>query len=242
MNGLPTVRIDDILVHPRDNDLIVGTHGRSIYIMDDITALQQMTDASTTSTDAIVFDIRPAVAWVSDIQKAILAAGAKLFRGQNPPQGSAISYWLKSEPAGDVRITISDVTGRDVRVINGTKHVGLNRVQWDLRATPAGGRGRGQGAGGPAAGAEPAAAGRGQQPAGQQPAGQQPPAQGRAGAPGEPAPAAGGEATAAGGRGGRGGFAAPAVAPGTYLVKVTVGDKVIGTKTIVVEPDTTFMQ
>ncbi len=37
MNGLPTVRIDDILVHPRDNDLIVGTHGRSIYIMDDIT-------------------------------------------------------------------------------------------------------------------------------------------------------------------------------------------------------------
>ena len=43
MNGLPTVRIDDILVHPRDNDLIVGTHGRSIWIIDDITALQQMT-------------------------------------------------------------------------------------------------------------------------------------------------------------------------------------------------------
>ena len=37
MNGLPTVRIDDILVHPRDNDLIVGTHGRSIWIIDDIT-------------------------------------------------------------------------------------------------------------------------------------------------------------------------------------------------------------
>ena len=46
MNGLPTVRIDDILVHPRDNDLILGTHGRSIYIMDDITALQQMTDGA----------------------------------------------------------------------------------------------------------------------------------------------------------------------------------------------------
>ena len=49
MNGLPTVRVDDILVHPRDNDLIVGTHGRSIWIIDDITALQQLT--SETQSD-----------------------------------------------------------------------------------------------------------------------------------------------------------------------------------------------
>ena len=47
MNGLPTVRIDDILVHPRDNDLIVGTHGRSIWIIDDITPLQQLSDEVT---------------------------------------------------------------------------------------------------------------------------------------------------------------------------------------------------
>ena len=57
MTGLPTVRIDDILVHPRDNDLIVGTHGRSIWIIDDITALQQLTDEAqkgerTSSTSA----------------------------------------------------------------------------------------------------------------------------------------------------------------------------------------------
>ena len=69
MNGLPTVRIDDILVHPRDNDLIVGTHGRSIYIMDDITALQQMTVARHATAEDVLFDIRPAVAWVTDIQK-----------------------------------------------------------------------------------------------------------------------------------------------------------------------------
>ena len=212
MNGLPTVRIDDILVHPRDNDLILGTHGRSIYIMDDITALQQMTDTATASADAILFDIRPAVAWVSDIQKAILVEGAKFFRGQNPAQGSAISYWLKSEAAGDVRITISDVTGREIRTITGTKNAGLNRVQWDLRAT--GGRGRGQGGGAPqaAAGVPPVA------PVGQpQPAAEDRP-------------------------GGRGGFGGPAVAPGAYLVKLMVGDKVIGQKTIVVEADATFMQ
>jgi photosystem II stability/assembly factor-like uncharacterized protein len=230
MNGLPTVRIDDILVHPRDNDLILGTHGRSLYIMDDITALQQMTDTATASADAVLFDIRPAVAWVSDIQKAILAEGAKFFRGQNPAQGSAISYWLKADAGADVRITISDVTGREVRTIMGTKNAGLNRVQWDLRATGAGGRGRGQGGGAqPAAGAPPTA-----QP---QPA--------AAGVPTGPAPAAAvglppGAAPAA--AGGRGGFGGPAVAPGTYLVKVAIGDKLIGQKTILVEADTTFMQ
>ena len=68
MQGLPTVRIDDLIMHPRDDDLIVGTHGRSIWIMDDISALEQMTDATMT-TDAALFDVRPAVAWMTDIQK-----------------------------------------------------------------------------------------------------------------------------------------------------------------------------
>ena len=156
MAGLPTVRIDDVIVHPRDNDLILGTHGRSIYIMDDVTALQQLTDA-TMSTDAVLLDIRPAVAWTNDTQKAITVGGAKHFRGANPARGSAISYWLKSEAAGDVRISITDVTGREVRSIAGTKTAGLNRVQWDLGTTPGSGRGRGQ---------QPAQAGQPATPAG----------------------------------------------------------------------------
>ncbi len=222
MNGLPTVRIDDVLVHARDNDLILGTHGRSIYIMDDISALQQLTDTTTTNADAVLFDIRPAIAWVTDIRKAITAEGAKFFRGQNPAQGSAISYWLKSEPAGDVRIAISDVTGREIRSLPGTRNAGLNRVQWDLRAgAPAGGRGTGRGQ------------------AAQEPA-QQPPAAGQ-----EALPARGAAPQAAGGGTGRGGgrgfFAAPAVAPGSYLVKLSIGDRVVAQKTILVEADT-FMQ
>jgi photosystem II stability/assembly factor-like uncharacterized protein len=235
MNGLPTVRIDDILVHPRDNDLILGTHGRSLFIMDDVTALQQMTDTTTANADAVLFDIRPAVAWVTDVQKSILVEGAKFFRGQNPPQGSAISYWLKSGATGDVRITISDINGRDIRTLIGTKNAGLNRVQWDLRATGAAGRGRGQPA---APGTPPAEAGA---PAAQQPpaAPQQEAARGRGAAPATGTQAGGG---GAGGGRGRGGFAGPMVAPGSYLVKVMVGDKLIGQKTVVVEPDTTFMQ
>ena len=177
----------------------------------------------------------------------LLVEGAKVFRGQNPARGSAISYWLKSAPAGAVKISVADVTGREIRTIEGTKNAGLNRVQWDLTPTPPAGRGRGAGA--PAAAAPPA----GGAAAATAPAGA-PPAAGTQ-APGAPAaPAAAGGAAPAGataaaqgrqggggGGGGRGGFVQP-VAPGTYLVKLMVGDKVVAQKTVVVEADTTFMQ
>ena len=149
MNGLPTVRIDDILVHPRENDLIVGTHGRSIWIIDDITPLQQLTDA-VLAGDAHVFDVRANVLWLNDIMLARGAGGAKHFRGENPPDGSAISYYLKSAPQGDVKIVITDVAGRTIRELAGTANAGINRVQWDFGATPpqmAAGRGGGGGGG-----------------------------------------------------------------------------------------------
>jgi len=148
MTGLPSVRVDDVLVHPRDNDLVLGTHGRSIWIIDDLTPLQQMTDA-VTSTDVHLFDVRPATAWLNDITKANGLSADKHFRGQNPQGGTAISYYLKSAPSGDVKITISDATGRVVREMDGTKDAGLNRVQWNLGPTPPlGGRGFGGGRGG----------------------------------------------------------------------------------------------
>ena len=149
MNGLPTVRIDDILVHPRDNDLIVGTHGRSIYIIDDITPLQQLSDA-VTSADVHLFDVRGATRWVEDTMLARGLGAAKHFRAPNPPAGTAISYYLNSAlpaPAGGgapVRITISDLRGTVVRELNGTNEAGINRVQWNLAPNPPpGGQGRG---------------------------------------------------------------------------------------------------
>ena len=144
MNGLPTVRIDDILVHPRDNDLIVGTHGRSIYIIDDITPLQQLSDA-VLSTDAHLFDIRPATRWVEDTMLSRGLGGAKHFRVANPAGGTAISYYLKSPGSGDVKITISDARGTVVRELNGTNEAGINRVVWNLAPNPPPGGGPGRG-------------------------------------------------------------------------------------------------
>jgi hypothetical protein len=57
ISGMPILRIDDILVHPRDNDLIIGTHGRGIYILDDISALQQMTQ-KVMDSDVTLFEVR----------------------------------------------------------------------------------------------------------------------------------------------------------------------------------------
>ena len=255
MQGLPTVRIDDIIIHPRERDLIAGTHGRSIYILDDISALEQMSD-TTMQADAHVFDVRPATAWLNDIQKAITVGGAKHFRGQNADQGTAISYWLKGN-ANDVKVTVTDITGREVRVIDGPKTAGLNRVRWDLRAgAPQQGRG-GRGFGGGTGQAEqPAATAPATQPAATNPPAT-PPATGQQGAAREdrpatttapqgrgtqpstaqpPAPAQAAPQGGGGGRG-RGGFGGPALPAGPYLVKVTVDGKVIGQKTVMIEAD-----
>jgi hypothetical protein len=169
MTGLPTVRIDDLLIHPRDNDLIVGTHGRGIWICDDISALQQMNE-KTLAADVHLFDIRTGMLWNNDITMSRFIGGQKLFRGENAPTGTALSYYLKTAPTGDVKITISDITGKVVRTVTATKAAGLNRVQWNLRGDAPLGLGRGGRFGGgapPSAGTPPAAtptAGQGGQP------------------------------------------------------------------------------
>jgi hypothetical protein len=136
MSGLPMLRIDDILVHPRDNDLVVGTHARGIFILDDITPLQQLSRSKVLDKDAFLFDVRPATQWMNDARLGRYAGGAKNFRGANPAAGTAISYYLKDAPSGDVKISISDYTGKVVRNIVGTKDIGINRMQWNMRGDP----------------------------------------------------------------------------------------------------------
>jgi photosystem II stability/assembly factor-like uncharacterized protein len=150
MNNYPTVRTDDILVHPRDGDLIVGTHGRGIWIADDITPLQQLTPA-VMNADAHLFDIRPAVAYINDRKLGQQVTGQQVFAGENAPRGTYISYHLRGAASGDVKIAITDVAGRVVRNLDGTRDAGINRVLWNLAPNPPPGGaqgGRGGGGGG----------------------------------------------------------------------------------------------
>lgn len=204
MNGYPTVRTDDILVHPRDGDLIVASHGRSIWIADDITPLQQWTP-QVAAADATLFDVRPAVAYANDITRDVYTGGEKQFEGENPARGTAIQFYLKAGVTGDAKVSIAEASGRMICATTMKATAGLQRVQWALTATPTPVAGAGAGAG--AAGA--AAGGRGGAGGG-----------GAAAATAAVANCGGG----GGGGGGRGGGAASA-SPGSYVVTLTVGGK-----------------
>ncbi len=146
MNDYPTVRTDDILIHPRDGDVIVATHGRSLWIADDITPLEQLTPA-VQSQDAYLFAPRPAVAYVNDITNNPHIGGQKVFLGQNAPRGTSVNYYLKSG-ANDVKVSIADAQGRTLCTSDAPKTAGINRVDWALVAPQLGGGGGGGGRGG----------------------------------------------------------------------------------------------
>jgi len=150
--NLPRVSVRDIKVHPRENDLIVATHGRGAWILDDIAAIQNL--AGAMATDVTLFDLHRATRWESWDKDSNL--GASTWLGENPPAGAMINYFLKAEPpatgAPAVTITIADASGTVVNRITERGRAGVNRVIWDLNwANPAGmaaGGGRGGGRGG----------------------------------------------------------------------------------------------
>ncbi|HJQ21861.1 MAG TPA: hypothetical protein VJ867_16070 [Gemmatimonadaceae bacterium] len=132
-NNIAAVPVRDLTIHPRDNDVIVATHGRGMYILDDATPLQRLADA--TAADVYLFDVRPATRWVLAGRDG--DQGQKQWTGQNPPQGAIISYYLKSPAKDSVSITIADAGGRVLRTLRSpARDSGVNRAVWDLRLEP----------------------------------------------------------------------------------------------------------
>jgi len=133
----PTMAFHDLLIHPRDNDLIAATHGRGIWILDDISALQRADD-SVLPGDAFLFENnRPATRWLR-IARGGYGRGNLFFRGENPPTGALIHYYLKDKPAGPVTIEITDVTGQNKKTFTiESGKPGINRLVWDFRFDPA---------------------------------------------------------------------------------------------------------
>jgi photosystem II stability/assembly factor-like uncharacterized protein len=153
--NLPTVPIHEIQFHPRDNDMILATHGRSIWILDDATPFQQYAEASKAA--AYLFDVRAATYFNQANDRGFVTD--KPFFGKNPAYGALITYYLANE-AKDVALRIRDAAGLQVREIAGNdlrnfRKAGLNRFNWDLRHQPlapvpglGGGPGGGGGGGG----------------------------------------------------------------------------------------------
>ncbi len=133
LKNLPRVAVHDIVVHPRENDLILATHGRSIWIFDDATPLQQLS-GEVLSRDVHLFDIRPAIRFTTRFTR--YGIGDKVFTGPNPPYGALITYHLKDKPdeKTKVKIEILASSGQVIRELDQIpKEKGLNRVVWDLR-------------------------------------------------------------------------------------------------------------
>ena len=221
--NLPAASMRDLAI--KGDDLIVATHGRGFWVLDDITALRQIND-TVAQTDAYLFKPADAINMPPGSEYGTPLPKDEPF-AENPPYGAIIDYYLKSAASGPVTLEILDSSGQTIRRYSSDDRptpqdpnrlnvqaiwmptpeplsaaAGMHRWVWDLRATPAGGGGA---------------------------------ARGEAGAAGAGGRGAGGAAGGFGGRGGgRGG--APSAQPGTYTVKLTVDGKSY-TQPLTVKPD-----
>jgi photosystem II stability/assembly factor-like uncharacterized protein len=133
LNGksLPPAPVDDIIMHPNERDLVVGTHGRSIWILDDASFFAQLT-SQTRGKSAVLLDILPATPRLYFGRD--YGSGQAIFRAKNPPMGAVLNYWLKEDSEDTASLSIADPSGFVIRKLEGTNRAGLNRVVWDLQA------------------------------------------------------------------------------------------------------------
>lgn len=129
-DSLPTVAVDDLVQHPREMDLVVGTHGRSIYVLDDVSALSQLSRK--------VLDSELHAFKIPDAKPRLFLPyaglwGDRMFMAKNPPMGARITYWIRDYSGDEVSVTITNRAGTKVRKLTGTNRPGLNRVVWDLQ-------------------------------------------------------------------------------------------------------------
>ena len=134
-NGLPAVSAMDLAIHPRENDLAIGTFGRSIYIIDDISPLRKLaaTGSEGLQQDLVVFPVPKATLGVKNQARGQRLSPDRIFNGQNRPYGATISFWIGNlVPEQSVWMEIIF----DEEVVHNERFVvkpGLNRVFWNLQ-------------------------------------------------------------------------------------------------------------
>jgi len=136
-NNMPWVEVTDMVIHPRENDLVVGTYGRGLYITD-ITPLQEL-DAKVLAANVHLFAIKPTVQRVEGAISNYQLLGDSHLIAPNEPNAVTIHYYLKTKPAGKVKITVTTPFGEAVNELEGTAEPGLNRVHWDMTKKAEGG-------------------------------------------------------------------------------------------------------
>ncbi|MGH7483960.1 MAG: WD40/YVTN/BNR-like repeat-containing protein [Longimicrobiales bacterium] len=134
--NLPTTLYDDMLIHPTMNDLVVATHGRGVWVLDDVAPLVELADATRTAP-VHLFSIRPA--YIFQYWKDTSYRGQSEYAGENPVDGAIVSYYLgegegEGEGGGTATLVVTDASGSVVRRMEVSGSPGIiQRVNWDLR-------------------------------------------------------------------------------------------------------------
>ncbi len=128
-SNLPTVAIHDLVIHPREGDLVAGTHGRSLWIMDDISALRQYS-SEVKIKDLHIFKPKRATRWRS------IFTGRKqpafIFKGTNPLKGAIIDFYAKNTSTDSATVTVREMTGTRSFTWKTSVSAGINRTLWNL--------------------------------------------------------------------------------------------------------------
>ncbi|MFN2450075.1 MAG: WD40/YVTN/BNR-like repeat-containing protein [Candidatus Baltobacteraceae bacterium] len=136
--GLPHVPVYDLQIHPRDNDLLLGTHGRGFYVLDDLTPLQELKDQRA----AQLFAPMPAYRYTG---LPYHERGRGEFVAQNKPYGALVTLYLPAAPAAapkkkpSVAVRVLNATGESIDAFDAQVHAGMNRFTWDLHEAAPGG-------------------------------------------------------------------------------------------------------
>ncbi len=132
-NNLSTVAVRDIAIHPRENDLIIGTHGRGVWIMDDISLLQEMTE-EVFNSGSYLFNIRPATQFLRSTTHEYNSK--QIYAAKNPPFGMTITSYFRTKPEERPEVFIKDSKGDTIFKIKLLKREGIHRNTWNLRYVP----------------------------------------------------------------------------------------------------------
>ena len=135
--GLPTVSVNDFAIQPRDHALVAATHGRSLYVLDNITPLEEMT-ADVQKEEIHLFAIAPAAEYIPSYEGR---GGAREFQAEGKSAEAEIVYWQKSLVDEAPKITVTDAKGKTMATFAGERFPGLRTVRWDLRQPAEGGFG-----------------------------------------------------------------------------------------------------
>src|SRR5438445_1693635 len=130
---LPSVAVRDLAIHPRDHDLVIATHGRGIWIVDDISPLRALTPQVLASAVAFL----PARPTVQRLQAGGgWSNGDAMYIGPNPPSDAVITYYQRRRHIfGDMKLEVFDASGKLLGTLPTSKRRGLNRATWSMRLT-----------------------------------------------------------------------------------------------------------